>query len=229
MDPQLEQEIIALVKRYARSTNVSSRVGQRVTDTGLVEYEFEGVLKALGLTLDEAVAAGGPPNEISWEDAGGVQRQHIFGLLLGGQHMLELYGHSGGAGFTRAQLQLLSDPAFSRLKTILGVVEKTIYDSLGRSGFLQLPEVLARFIDVGVSVAPFPGATTRSNIVTVKHKLGVVPTSVQVTAMGSEAAEIGMMPRVIEGSLTKEQFKVRLFTTVAIAAIEIPFTWTAIG
>jgi hypothetical protein len=70
--------------------------------------------------------------------------------------------------------------------------------------------------------------SVKSAILTVTHKLGAVPTDIQLTTMRSEAAEALFEPVVIEGSATSTQFKIRGISSSPFAtAVKIKVYWRA--
>ena len=78
-----------------------------------------------------------------------------------------------------------------------------------------------------VEVETTPGSV-KSAVLTVNHKLGVVPTDIQLTAQRSEAAEVLFEPIVIEGSATSTQFKVRGLSSSPFAtAVKVKVYWRA--
>lgn len=69
-----------------------------------------------------------------------------------------------------------------------------------------------------------------SEILTVNHSMERTPTSVVGLFFASEASETILALRVIEGSLTSTQFKIRGYGAVTIAkSTEVKFMWIAIG
>lgn len=85
-------------------------------------------------------------------------------------------------------------------------------------------------MNFGKATAEYPGGVQKSNVVTVSHGLEATPVWVGATAFASEATEVPIVARVIEGSLTATQFKVRLYAPVAVSAgSKIEFLWTAAG
>lgn len=79
----------------------------------------------------------------------------------------------------------------------------------------------------GSASAAFPGGTTTSAIVEIKHGLGVSPDHVNVTTIGSEASTTPITGRIL--SRSPEAVKVRLFAPSAIAATTIEFTWEVVA
>jgi hypothetical protein len=70
--------------------------------------------------------------------------------------------------------------------------------------------------------------SVKSAITTVTHKLGAVPSDIQLTALRSEAAEVLFEPVVIEGSATSTQFKIRGLSSSAFAtAVKVKIYWRA--
>jgi hypothetical protein len=78
-----------------------------------------------------------------------------------------------------------------------------------------------------VEVETTPGSV-KSAVLTVNHKLGVVPSDIQLTAQRSEAAEVLFEPVVIEGSATATQFKIRGLSSGPFAsAVKVKVYWRA--
>lgn len=72
------------------------------------------------------------------------------------------------------------------------------------------------------------GEGTVTEILVVFHKLVVAPTSIQLTAVRSEAGTALAEPVVISGSVTDTQFKVRVLWAATVpAGTKIPVYWRA--
>ncbi len=89
-------------------------------------------------------------------------------------------------------------------------------------------DVLGADVARGASETSWGVAGKKSDVITVTHGLGRVPTSVQLTALRSEAGEVLFEPVVIAGSLTKTQFKWRILASGEVGVgIKCPITWAA--
>lgn len=207
-------------------------MGLIVLPSGLVVYEFEGKIKALGLLLPE-LAAKGATGTIQWVE-GEEEREFLFGLRSAHNRSLNM---GVLAEAVNASLEILgrrdAEGLSARLRAIVGALTATILDDQGRSSFLQVINGLAtvpRRTDYSrISVAAKWGVEEfRSNVITVNHNLGVAPVNVQLTPQTAEGSTVPVTPRIIEGSKTEASFKFMLQAPIKVAAgTEVLVDWVA--
>jgi hypothetical protein len=117
-------------------------MGLVVLPSGLVVYEFEGVIHANGLLIPEASSeSGAQENRVEWIDPGGILRESIMGALTGPQ--------------PTALLTLIANVAEPRRK--IGFVSLQALDELNLQAALKIqsaPEPAARNIKLEAAPAP---------------------------------------------------------------------------
>lgn len=128
---------------------------------GTLDATFSGHVTAKGIDLPEADFAIGidPDNLVRWLDSGGVEREGIYGLNVGGTHQLFARA-DGGAG----AVMLIDENQMSKFLQLIAPFDKCA-------------------INWGAGVASFVAATSVG--VAVNHGMGVIPDIVLVCPQAS--------------------------------------------
>lgn len=166
-----------------------------VDSKGNIEYNFEGIIKAFGLSMAEGNAEREATALIKWLREGLV-KEGIYGYAGGsGQHnlMLEAFGELFGVGTGGAVLRLTgTENPFAALdpRIIAFINEGVGTDAvtiIGKSAISSFPRLLTaqkRIINFGIANGLYAGATSVLDF-TVSHGLGTSPSLILVTADSS--------------------------------------------
>jgi hypothetical protein len=220
-------------------------MGLVVLPSGLIVYEFEGAITALGLLLPEATSESAEPeNRIGWKDAGGVIREMIFGALAGKFSQiafLQLLANTVAPrrveGFITLEAQdetglgtslKLDAPLEEAAKTITanaGGAGKRIIGGDGKSDFIQAPGPTIIKLNVGAAELEYPGGSVEATPKAIAHLLGRTP--VFAAPIFEDA---GNVPGSSAYTAEKATYKCQKRDgTSPAAGTKAPFHWVAIG
>lgn len=205
---------------------------QGVNAAGEPLAEFEGKLIAKGLELFEATGVNESANNIQWKNAvEGFVRELIVGLTNVGrtQHSLTMQAIWDIESITKkfAELDLITSEAESSAVVSMNGTPKTIFNSAGKSHFLQLLIAAKVRFNTGLAELVFTGTNT-SNVLTISHGLGATPLCafVQPAGAGLLAGNIPACDTFSYGGVTfQTQGDCRLGTGPG----NIPVAWIAFG
>lgn len=153
-----------------RSQNSTPPMGLVVLPSGLIEYQFEGVITALGISIPEAENNLAPEhrNSIDWVSAGQIA-EDIFGGVSGPTSLLNLRANwqrlrengilnaeaMNSAG-TFSRLQIIAEAFVQAVAVEAGAFGVTLINGVGNSSFPRLAEGVAeRFLTMAANVVLF--------------------------------------------------------------------------
>lgn len=195
---------------------------------GEITYEFEGVIKALGISLRELVESEGI-NRIEWLNKNNVAKQVIQGRTVLSETLHTLLLEAiGSVGSGKLQLEG-SDLGLNlaRFVAIAGGQSVIVLNGNDESDFLQLTETKKRKTSFGQVNVTFEAGALLSNNVEISHGLGVVPQSIIATSNGAPGASDVGTANIF--APTNVKFTLNAVRPAAAAKVTYPFSWQAIG
>lgn len=227
--------------------------GLVVLPSGLVVYEFEGTISALGVFLPEGnFATPEDQNKVIWRDVAQLIHSYIFGAVnvAGTGTLLEIVANATNRrNEGRIDLEVQDSEGRAATLTVDSRHEPGIPQAYIGGLAAGLPIVIwkvgleeeesdfwqvaagtrrAKLDAAGNVTAEWTGEEFRSQVVTVNHTLGAIPKSVQLTPQTSEASTVPVTARLIEGSKTATQFKFMLQAPVkVVAGTKVKVDWAA--
>jgi hypothetical protein len=235
---ELEGRVAELeATRPAIPTSVAQFLGVKIRADG--SYDFDGHVHARGLDLDLPVGvagSAGADKKVRWirtSDGFAAADTYAYEDTETAYHvaLVEAYGapnstrtaalrarsRDAGVGFQDSAVEAIADQA-----------SRMIYDSSGRSDFLQLADLANRKLGFGSSAVTFAAQTSSS--VVVAHGLGVTPLYVLGLAKSGGVLQFNI---VLAGTTARDAatFTMAAQTHVGQAAVtgDYDFDWIAIG
>lgn len=171
---------------------------QTVNAAGEPTAEFEGLIKALGLVLEEQAFGEEPVDKtlVSWIDQANQRQEFINGKQSGVSSQLHLRANydkkrETGSIFLRvdnllrnAGIDITSQLNVERVTSYVGLNSLITIGEEGKSSFPQLVGLLAkRKLNFGAANVEWAGGTPNSKEVTISHGLGVTPVAVTANSV----------------------------------------------